>query len=235
MKPTCKLRRIGAISMPTILPCMPMQSFFGPRLRFLNTLLLFSGSEEVHWRLNSTGQFPFVWLPLPSWQMDSVPFLANSVQHSTIMVYLPAVRSLHIDQGFPDPLVDCLCLQRVLPSIKQSQGATVCLPTTDISLTIFLDFDLSCFNHCMFWAACSLANFGLLRLVEFSCQSRKFCAWSAFGCFGHGHWLSNGSFLLAPSYKSFQDCSFSQRLLHSYQQRGLPSLRHSCFDGLSVN
>ena len=86
----------------------------------------------------------------------------------------------------------------------------------------------------MFWAACTLANFGLLRLAEFSCQSRKFCAWSAFGCFGHGHWLSNGSFLLAPSYKSFQDWSFSQGLLHSYQQRGLPSLRHSRFDGLSV-
>ena len=84
--------------------------FFWPKASLLNTLLLFSGSEEVHWRLNSTGQFPFVWLPLPSWQMDSVPFLANSVQHSTIMVYLPAVRSLHIDQGFPDPLVDCLCL-----------------------------------------------------------------------------------------------------------------------------
>ena len=34
-------------------------------------------------------------------------FLANTVQHSMIKVYLSAVRSLHIEQGFADPLVDC--------------------------------------------------------------------------------------------------------------------------------
>ena len=41
-------------------------------------------------------------------------FLANSVQHATIKVYLSAVRSLHIEQDFPDPLLNCLRLQRVL-------------------------------------------------------------------------------------------------------------------------
>ena len=35
-------------------------------------------------------------------------FLASSVQHSTIEVYLSAVRAMHIEQGFSDPLVDCL-------------------------------------------------------------------------------------------------------------------------------
>jgi len=38
-------------------------------------------------------------------------FLSHSVQYSTIKVYLSAIRSLHIEQGFADPLVDCLRLQ----------------------------------------------------------------------------------------------------------------------------
>lgn len=42
--------------------------------------------------------------PADKWTLSLFStFLANSVQHSTIMVYLPAVGSLHIDQGFPDP------------------------------------------------------------------------------------------------------------------------------------
>lgn len=49
-------------------------------------------------------------------------FLANTVQYSTIKVYLSAVRSLHVDQGFSDPLVNCLRLQRVLRGIKRTQG-----------------------------------------------------------------------------------------------------------------
>ena len=43
-----------------------------------------------------------------------VTFLASSVQHLTIKVYLSAVRAMYIKQGFSDPLVDCLRLQRVL-------------------------------------------------------------------------------------------------------------------------
>ena len=41
----------------------------------------------------------------------SATLLANTVQHSMIKVYLSAVRSLHIELGFADPLVDCLRLQ----------------------------------------------------------------------------------------------------------------------------
>ena len=41
-----------------------------------------------------------------------VSFLADSIQHSSIKVSLSAVRSLHIEQGFPDPLLNCLRLQR---------------------------------------------------------------------------------------------------------------------------
>ena len=98
-------------------------------------------------------------------------FLASSVQHSTIKVYLSAVRSLHIEQGFSDPLVDCLRLQRVLRGIKRTQGdsSSLRLPITDdIMMVIFRALDLTHPDHCMFWAACNLAYFGFLRSAEFT-------------------------------------------------------------------
>ena len=96
-------------------------------------------------------------------------FLARSVQHSSIKVYLSAVRSLHIEEGFPDPLVNCLRLQRVVRGIKRTQGCSQVqrLPITDdILLNIFNSLDLSLPDHCMFWAARTLAYFGFLRSAE---------------------------------------------------------------------
>ena len=98
-------------------------------------------------------------------------FLANTVQHSTIKVYLSAVRSMHIEQGFPDPLINCLRLQRVLRGIKRTQGvfSSLRLPVTDdIMAVIFRALDLSTPDHCMFWAACNLAYFGFHRSAEFT-------------------------------------------------------------------
>ncbi|XP_068725749.1 uncharacterized protein [Montipora capricornis] len=98
-------------------------------------------------------------------------FLAGSVKHSSIKVYLSAVRALHIEEGFPDPLVNCLRLQRVLRGIKRTQGSPEAqrLPITDhILMIIFRSLDLSIFDHCMFWAACNLAYFGFLRSAEFT-------------------------------------------------------------------
>ena len=77
----------------------------------------------------------------------------------------------HIEQGFTDPLVDCLRLQRVLRRIKRTQGniSLLRLPVTDdIMMVIFRALDLSLPDHCMFWAACNLAYFGFLRSAEFT-------------------------------------------------------------------
>ena len=90
---------------------------------------------------------------------------------STFKIYLSAIHSLHIEQGFADPLVDCLRLQRVLRGIKRTQGDTssLRLPVTeDIMMVIFRALDLSLPDHCMFWAACNLAFFGFLRSAEFT-------------------------------------------------------------------
>ena len=57
-------------------------------------------------------------------------FLAGSLQHSSIKVYLFGMRALHIKQGFADPLHNCLRLQRVIRGIKRTQGSphlVVCL------------------------------------------------------------------------------------------------------------
>ena len=101
-------------------------------------------------------------------------FLAGSVRHSSIRVYLSAVSSLHIEEGFPDPLVNCLRLQRVIQGIKRTQKSPEAqrLPiTNDILVIIFRFLDLSLFDHCMFWAACNLAYFGFLRPAEFTVPS----------------------------------------------------------------
>ena len=100
-----------------------------------------------------------------------VSFLADSIQHSSIKVYLSAVRSLHIEEGFPDPLLNCLQLQQVLRGVKHSQGALAAwrLPITDsLLLVIHRALDLTNFDHCAFWAACMLGYFGFLRAAEFT-------------------------------------------------------------------
>jgi len=55
--------------------------------------------------------------------LRSCSHLADRLHHSSIKVYLSAIRSLHIDQGFPDPLVNCLQLQRLLPGIECHQSS----------------------------------------------------------------------------------------------------------------
>ena len=110
--------------------------------------------------------------PVDEWTLCLfTTFLANTVQYSTIKVYLSAVRSLHIDQGFPDPLVNCLRLQRVLRGVKRTQGdaSSQRLPITDdVMVVIFKALDLNIPDHCLFWAACCLAYFGFLRSAEFT-------------------------------------------------------------------
>ena len=101
-------------------------------------------------------------------------FLANRIQHSSIKVYLSGVRALHIEQGFPDPLANCLRLQRVIRGIKHCQGSSSSsrLPITDdLMLLIWQSLDLRLPDHLMFWIACSLGYFGFLRALEFTVPS----------------------------------------------------------------
>lgn len=98
-------------------------------------------------------------------------FLARFGHHSTIEVYLSRVRALHVEQGFPDTLQNCLLLQRVVRGIKRSQGSPSSnrLPITDsYMLLIWKSLNVHLPDHCMFWAAFTLAYFGFLGTAEFT-------------------------------------------------------------------
>ena len=66
--------------------------------------------------------------------MRFASLLPDNLTHAFIIVYLSAVRSLHIDHGLSDPLINCLRLQHLLRRIKRVQG-----PVSPHRLPITLD------------------------------------------------------------------------------------------------
>ena len=97
-------------------------------------------------------------------------FLARFVHHLTIKVYLSGVRAVHVEQGFPDPLQNCLRLQRVVRGIKRSQRSSSSnrLHITDSHMLLILkSLNRHLPDQCMFWAGCTLEYFNFFRAAEF--------------------------------------------------------------------
>ena len=88
-----------------------------------------------------------------------------------LRIFSSGIRALHTDQGFLDPLVDRLWLQRVVHGIKCCQDplpSTRLLIMDELMLVIWQCLDLSLPDHQLLWAACSLGYFGFLSTLEFT-------------------------------------------------------------------
>ena len=109
-------------------------------------------------------------------------YLARSVRHSTIRLYLAAVRNLHISCGHSDPLAGKLLLKKVLRGILRYQGQHRVLrqpvtPGVLLAIRPFLRSWLGSYDFSMVWAAFTLAFFGFLRCSEFTYQGvHKYCS-----------------------------------------------------------
>ena len=89
-------------------------------------------------------------------------YLARTVRHNTIKLYLAAVRNLHVTAGYPDPLKGKLLLRKVLRDILRYQGnqRTRRLPVTPevlLATRPVLQSWLCSRDFSMIWATFNLA------------------------------------------------------------------------------
>ena len=99
-------------------------------------------------------------------------YLATSVRHSTIKLYLTAIRFQHIQHEHPDPTNDTL-LQYVVKGVKRSQCVTT-RPRLPVTIQVLRDLKTALheathqtyYNKRMLWAAFVVAFYGFLRASE---------------------------------------------------------------------
>ena len=109
---------------------------------------------------------------------EFVTYLADVVHltPTSIKTYLSAVRSLHIDRGWPDPLQAAPLTQRVLSGVKRIHGMHSRLNRLPITGTVLVRLVrslqaaswLPIIDRHMLTAACTLAFHGFLRCSEFT-------------------------------------------------------------------
>ena len=111
-----------------------------------------------------TNQSP---LPLTSQNLCRyVAYLATKLSYSSIGKYLNIVRILHLEAGFPNPLSANWILSSVMKGVKRDKGSASSQKlaiTPQILLRLRVQLCLEEPRDIVFWAACLVAFFGLLR------------------------------------------------------------------------
>ena len=124
-------------------------------------------------------------IPLPAPEKQLCQFVASlalqSLCHTSIKLYLAAVRHLHISEGFGDPHINKMArLEQVLQGIKkvQSKGPKRAerLPITPEILIRLKEVWLgkgASMDGLMLWAAASMCFFGFMRSGEITVPSAQ--------------------------------------------------------------
>ena len=95
-----------------------------------------------------------------------IAYLSSRLSFSSVRQYLNAVRLMHLEAGFPNPLLSNWYLASILKGLKRLKGDSTRqkLPITcHILQGILRVLDLSCPFDITFWAACLVGFFSFFR------------------------------------------------------------------------
>ncbi len=108
--------------------------------------------------------------PLPATELSILRFMAHltpGVSASSMQVYLAAIRSMHVVNGFPAPPITTPRINLALKSLSQDAPPTKqSYPITFSILSYFGTMLSSSFNDLALWACMNTLFFGCLRAAE---------------------------------------------------------------------
>lgn len=124
-------------------------------------------------------------------------FLAQSIHHCNIKVYLSGIQDSMWSRGLQIPLrTICICTREIWVGSQGLSSFTRSPITGSIIMVIWESLNMTCPDHCMFWTACTLGYFGFLNSAEFTMPS--LASFSA-SLHPHPHWSGCLSSLCSSS------------------------------------